>query len=155
MNDEYIKGIGNVVIKFQSLEYLLKTSISELTNIKGIDAYVLTAQMLYSSLIELLKDLSKLKFSKDKIIYEELNELISELKIVQEKRNDIIHSYWFTNFENTEVTKFKMSKTQIVHEFKPYELDNIKLVINQIEEIYYKFNQLILTIMELPKKLQK
>jgi len=55
---DYYGLIGNIVVSFQSLEFSMKTMIAELTGMDEEVSLTITAEMSFSNVLNLLKDLA-------------------------------------------------------------------------------------------------
>jgi hypothetical protein len=128
MTDEHLIQIGKITVNFQSLEYIVCWAIV----ITSKEKQKLKTQGVFeskTSFYELLKSLEQQAESK------ELKSLIEEIRIIQKKRNEIIHSSWWSDPNNSnEIIRNKGKKTAVV------EIRDLEKIATEILELKSKLN---------------
>ena len=90
-NDDQLRAIGNVTLQFSLLEYTVISLIHELLDEKGRVKHMITANLSFGRLIELLGNLGPFKRPD---LGQRFKALVLHAKAAQEKRDQITHSVW-------------------------------------------------------------
>lgn len=156
---EFYAQIGFLSIKFSKMEYKLSVIVSELLGVdEDLVAVTITEKNNLSQNLELLSKLNQLKAYKET----EINDLSTKIKKIQSNRNLFIHGIWQDPFESEkgvevvcEERKIKYSVTKrnklgrvinqewSVNRFHSFELQDIKNLINIIDELIVTEDELI------------
>lgn len=107
MTDELLKHIGKIVVGFSKLELHLELFTWGLISDNQALGQAITSGMSFSSLTKLFATLLKVKTS-DQEILEEFEGIVRRLNEVNERRNQIIHSYWTYDLETKEDSTLKL-----------------------------------------------
>lgn len=148
---EFFEAIGKIAVEFVLLERVIQEIIS--TSI-GIDEN-LTQRLISTDSFEVLLSkfkqllIYKLNVKKDKNdpVYVEIKELIKRLNDTNEKRNDILHSFWFLNNKKDAVLRHKYKRNNPVlsetinveHDALIDLLSDITNCISELEDFERKF----------------
>jgi hypothetical protein len=94
---EITHGLGNFIMEFQLLETFIKDAISFLLNKNdSTPGRIVTAEMSFRALLDVLAALFHHK-TKDDEKTELLKASLKECQTISERRNALVHSYWYTN----------------------------------------------------------
>ena len=131
--DEYLKALGQIVVKSTHLDTTMHHCISSLIgNDDGMNSRI-TAGEPAQSLLRLLAALFHYRVS-DEAQLKEFDTLIDRIEKAVTKRNERVHAVWI-NDQNTMVDRYKRSKTNkkrfTVDRNKP-SLDSLKSLTNEL-----------------------
>lgn len=96
LNDDIVRAVGRMVINFQSLEFDVARLTWIMNGPNEYHAQLKTAGKRFSDLCDLLSTLFHDQVKVQSFV-EEFDNLISRIRTVNEDRNRIVHSWWFTD----------------------------------------------------------
>ena len=115
---EITHGLGNFIMQFQLLETLIKDAISFLLN-EGDSTLgrIVTAEMPFRALLDVLAALFYYE-TKDESRTEALKAVLNQCQTISDRRNTLVHSYWYTDQDGKTVRLKMRAKGR-----KPYRED--------------------------------
>jgi len=123
MTDEHLKQLGRLVVNFSSLEIHMAFIVWNMISTDQNIGKAITSNMSFSALNNLFGSLSEIHF-KEENLKSDAQTIISKMGELNEKRNQVIHSFWGTNEDNPEiVTRIK---------FKPKGIKGLSIQEEQI-----------------------
>lgn len=162
MTDEYLKAIGRVTLNLQDMEQMCKSHYRTITGCSyyesGMESTISITQYL-----DRLKKLSKHLFPNNEELRKELRNVINKARVVNKKRNDIIHSFWGKNKDNPEKpwTKVTIGRYSLYSEnyekdsqpeIKEFTYQEINDIAEEINTVIYQWWELMNKILEYTMK---
>lgn len=136
LSDDHYKQVGRICISHSSLEENISIFTSLLIDSKHTNtSQIITGGLNFSSKVNLLSSLGKGRIE-DKKEYETLIEIIKKINKLNEQRNNIIHSAWWTEHGTNKVTLGKVNKkdkTKYLH--TEIKVEELKSVANNIQQV--------------------
>ncbi|HCN84787.1 MAG TPA: hypothetical protein DIT07_14390 [Sphingobacteriaceae bacterium] len=132
MTDKHLIQIGRITINFQSLEHIICWAIV----LYSKDKKELKIENVFESKLSFSHLLNRLE--RQCTESNEIKALILEIKAIAEKRNQIIHSSWWTDTKNrNEISRNKGKKTTIV------EIRDLKKIADEILALKNKLSSFL------------
>lgn len=132
MSDKHLIQIGRITVNFQSLEHIICWAIV----LYSKDKKELKIENVFESKLSFSHLLNRLERQCPES--NEIKALILEIKAIAEKRNQIIHSSWWTDTKNrNEISRNKGKKTTIV------EIRDLKKIADEILALKNKLNSFL------------
>jgi hypothetical protein len=123
--EPYLTPLGTLVINFSTLEYYYKRAVANVSKMDGNHFFIMTSKMYLKNAFELFEDIVKNDYKDKKEILAELKKLIIKTRDVNDRRNDLIHSYWYLELMSIEgLPKLR---------FKPNEKNNFTGVMTVVK----------------------
>jgi hypothetical protein len=148
LSDKCRLALGDLVVAFNDVEKLVKDFIGYLLNISSIEAEVVAFNLHLPALLPRLYALYEIQVCHDER-QKKLSEVVKELYICNQKRNDFIHGEWVLGYNNNDFPIF--SKPQINDRYKtnPPDLslrfvnpDEIIALTNKLRRHEYDLNRI-------------
>jgi len=96
LSEAHVLAIGNVTAHFSLLEHDANVLISDLLCLQSReDTIAITAHMMFSNKLQLLKTLASTRFEGNKELGDSLGEIIKDMEQINIKRNTIVHAQWY------------------------------------------------------------
>ena len=96
LSEDHITAIGRVTAYFSMLEIIADTLISDLLGLQSEeDTISVTAHMMFSNKIQLLKTLASTRFEEDQELKAFLADTLNDMEEAKDKRNKIAHAHWY------------------------------------------------------------
>ncbi len=94
VSDQYLKYIGRVAVNHAVLDLTIKSLIWEFLGPKQKIGQIVTAELDFRRLLSLLSSLCRERYKDDKLIVDEIMQLIRRAESTSGKRDKVIHSIW-------------------------------------------------------------
>lgn len=139
---EITHGLGNFIMEFQLLETLIKDTICFLVNpTDSTPGRIVTAEMQFHTLLNTMAALFHYE-TRDDEKTNLLKAVLKECQTISERRNALVHSYWYTD-DDGETARLKIR----VKGLRPYQEDGEKeglgsAMEHYIERCHESFNKL-------------
>jgi len=104
--DEYLKNIGDMTVSFSLLEINIQIVIWLLLDSDQRVGQIITAEISFKNSNALLSSLYLERYGKDND-YNKLQELLKRTKKIEERRNQIVHSYWSVSGDPSAILRIK------------------------------------------------
>lgn len=110
LNDAFLKALGRISANFQALEMYIAAFTWSLISSDQNVGQIVTSQISFSRLCDLLSSLFRHKVKSPDLI-EELDGILQRASEAEQQRNTIIHSAWLTDEEDTDKSpsRFKIT----------------------------------------------
>ena len=96
LSEAHILAIGNVTAHFSLLEHDANILISDLLGLQSReDTIAITAHMMFSTKLQLLKTLASTRFEDNEELGDSLRDVIEDMEQINTKRNTIVHAQWY------------------------------------------------------------
>jgi len=96
LSEQHIAAIGRVTAYFSLLETSANALISDLLSLKSQEDVVsITAHMMFSTKIQLLRTLASTRFQEDNDLGKFLSETLNDMEKANVQRNTIVHASWY------------------------------------------------------------
>lgn len=103
--NEVYTAIGEMVVEYSFLDFLLRAFIGDLTSHEERTGFMLASELNNFQIHSILSSLGHEKFRLEESATA-LDALLNEIKKIQARRNDIIHSLWIVT--DSEASRSKM-----------------------------------------------
>lgn len=126
--DKHLKSIGDITVSFALLELNIQLFIWSMLNEDQRIAQIITAELSFKNLRALMKSLYLEKYGKEDEDFDKLNKLMIRTGQVEDKRNQIIHSFWGGSRNTDTISRFKITakeKDGIKFQFEEVPLDKL------------------------------
>ena len=142
LSEEHLTAIGRVTAYFSLLESNGNILIADLLGLQSSnDVISVTAHMMFSGKIQLIKTLASTRFDDNKELKELLEITINNMEDANTKRNKIVHANWYyhssqNNESGTLRRKARGKLKTEMEKFTPDQINDIAILItNTIRNI--------------------
>ncbi len=143
---EYLEPLGQITANFSDLEADLAGLVWSLIGEDKKIGQIVTAQLSFSKLLDILSSLFRHTSDDDNLI-SELDGLIKQAQKIGEKRNRYVHSVWFSGHPNTlRRVKLKASRK------KGLRMEEEDINVEELRQFGNEIFSFILTLEEFRKK---
>lgn len=111
LNPEQLQALGQITADFQLLEETISSLILDLIGADPDVAEIITSELSFRKLVDLLSALFKHQVRNERKIVE-MERLLTRANAVEQKRNTIIHSGWTWGGTDETITRVKTTAKQ-------------------------------------------
>jgi len=146
MKEQHYKELGMLIVQFQNLEQTIAFFTTELISPDQTMGNILISKMSFRNLCEVFVTLFNYK-CKSTILNEELKNIFTRIKVIEDKRNSYVHSTW--GFPATQLgegalrIKKKIKKNVLSFDLEVLKEDDMRKTTVEIQKVINAFLDLM------------
>jgi hypothetical protein len=143
--NQAVEGLGRICVEFQRLETILKTATASLVhpNDPTVGAIV-TAQLSFRALLDLYYALHHHRYD-NALADKELDKFLGQCAKAEERRNQIIHSYWAPDYlggKGAKRTKFTAkNRKELKQQVEVLSKADLEKIADELRALHITFHQ--------------
>jgi len=147
LNDKLISALGSITVSFSTLELFISYFVWGLIGPDPKLGKIITSQMSFSRLLDLLSSLFKYRVHDDKKI-ETLKDLVTKAGQAEEKRNTYVHSSWWIEYGKISRSKITAKrKNGFNQQIQDISIKELKEEADFITNVAGEFNEFMRPIL--------
>jgi len=138
-SDEHLRALGKITTNFAMLEEVVSVCIWGLIGEEQRLGRVITTELSFSRKVDLLSSLYRYRINSAEKL-SELNELLNQLALAEEKRNSITHSHWGAGSTKQTITRIKATAKRgagLKFQFEKMNVDDLNEIADFIAKLAY------------------
>jgi hypothetical protein len=143
--NQAVEGLGRICVEFQRLETILKTATASLVHPddRRVGAIV-TAQLSFRALLDLYYALHHHRYD-NALADKELDKFLGQCAKAEERRNQIIHSYWAPDYlggKGAKRTKFTAkNRKELKQQVEVLSKADLEKIADELRALHTTFHQ--------------
>jgi hypothetical protein len=143
--NQAVEGLGKICVEFQRLETILKTATASLVhpNDPTVGAIV-TAQISFRALLDLYYALHHHRYA-NALADKELAKFLVQCAKAEDRRNQIIHSYWAPDYQGgkgAKRTKFTAkNRKELKQQVEILSLADLEKITDELRDLHTTFHR--------------
>jgi hypothetical protein len=136
--DELVCAVGRVVVNFQLLEF---TVVRLIWIMAFTDEYVgerKTAGVLFSKLLDLLSSAFHAHVQTPSLL-KTFDDLMSRARDINETRNRVVHSWWFTDLDGGQPSRLKLSRKTPQQDLEAIDMNALSIAAVSLADDFDRF----------------
>jgi hypothetical protein len=136
--DELVCAVGRVVVNFQLLEF---TVVRLIWIMAFTDEYVgerKTAGLLFSKLLDLLSSAFHAHVQTP-LLLKTFDDLMSRARDINETRNRVVHSWWFTDLDGGQPSRLKLSRKTPQQDLEAIDMNALSIAAVSLADDFDRF----------------
>lgn len=139
VSEEHLKQIGDMTVSFALLENVMRMLVCSLVNEHQRIGQIITAELSFRNIKALARSLYIERHGKDND-FTRLEHLMKKAESLEERRNQITHSFWAVEDKPNSVTRIKITaKENLGYKFgsEIIEAKDLEIFVSEIKELAY------------------